>query len=419
MSFLFLIYALFVGWTGWNLSHPAFNNGRLAFVSFAAGLPAAELAPHIIFWQAIGLGFFALFGGVWGIFGVIGLALCIYAWGTMAMKYYHGSRIAPLVHDALVQGLGEGYEEEIKSEFRNRFVSEPSTQLIRHPFRHKDPDVETIKNISYGDFRQRLDIKRRQNSDTGLLDKDQLKPVLLHIHGGAWTIGKKDDGQAVPLMNTMAKQDWICVSVSYRLSPDATFPDHIIDCKQALVWIKEHIAEYGGDPDFIAVTGGSAGGHLSSLVALSPNYAPFQPGFENKDTTVQAAVPFYGIYDFADRDQLFPNDSFSVLLEDSVMKLDFVGNEDLYDEASPVHHLTETAPPMFVIQGTLDSLVPVEMAREFVASLRETSTQKSVYLEVPGAQHAFDLLPSPRSELVKFGVEKFLTWTYSQHLKSD
>ena len=72
--------------------------------------------------------------------------------------------------------------------------------------------------------------------------------------------------------------------------------------KRALAWVKEHIAEYGGDPDFVAITGGSAGGHLSSLAALTPNVAAFQPGFEDADTTVQAAVPFYGVYDFTNRD---------------------------------------------------------------------------------------------------------------------
>ena len=59
--------------------------------------------------------------------------------------------------------------------------------------------------------------------------------------------------------------------------------------KRALAWVKQHIAEYGGDPDFIAITGGSAGGHLSSLAALTPNYPQFQPGFEDADTRVQAA----------------------------------------------------------------------------------------------------------------------------------
>jgi acetyl esterase/lipase len=62
----------------------------------------------------------------------------------------------------------------------------------------------------------------------------------------------------------------------------------------AIAWVRERVADYGGNPGFLALTGGSAGGHLTALAALTPNDAEYQPGFEQADTTVQAAVPFYG-----------------------------------------------------------------------------------------------------------------------------
>ena len=86
-------------------------------------------------------------------------------------------------------------------------------------------------------------------------------PVLLQVPGGAWVIGMRRP-QAYPLMSHLAERGWICVSIDYRVSPRHTWPDHIVDVKRALAWVKEHIAEYGGDPDFVAITGGSAGGHL-------------------------------------------------------------------------------------------------------------------------------------------------------------
>ena len=61
---------------------------------------------------------------------------------------------------------------------------------------------------------------------------------------------------------------------------------------------QEHADEYGIDPDFICVTGGSAGGHLTALMGADRQRPAFQPGFEAADTSVAAAVPFYGIYDF-------------------------------------------------------------------------------------------------------------------------
>ena len=122
---------------------------------------------------------------------------------------------------------------------------------------------------------------------------------MFQIHGGAWVIGDKSQ-QALPLMLHLAADGWVCVTTNYRLSPTCHRPDHLVDCKRALAWIREHIAEYGGDPDFVVVTGGSAGGHLAALVALTANDPQFQPGFEAADTSVIGCVPFYGVYDFVD-----------------------------------------------------------------------------------------------------------------------
>ena len=119
---------------------------------------------------------------------------------------------------------------------------------------------------------------------------------MVYVHGGAWVIGDKRE-QGKPMMFELVARGWVCVAINYRLSPKATWPDHIVDVKRALAWVKEHIAEYGGDPSFVAVSGGSAGGHLCALAALTAGDRRLQPGFEEKDTAVQACVPFYGVMD--------------------------------------------------------------------------------------------------------------------------
>ena len=417
MITLFFLLSLFFAWLAWNLYHPIFTNPRLAMLSWLAGWLTGEMALHIIFWQVILVAFFVLVGAVAGFFGAISFLLCIGAWATMAFYYHESFQAEAEVANALQSGLGEHFESEINEEFRHHFSDKPDKNLIRHPFRHRDPQVTLIRNVRFGDKGQSLDIRHNLTADPA--DNSRPRPVLLQIHGGGWTYGKKDDGQAVPLMNNMAKQGWVCVATSYRLSPAATFPDHIIDCKQALAWIREHIHEYGGDPDFVAVTGGSAGGHLSSLLALSANHPPFQPGFENIDTSVQVAVPFYGVYDLADEHGLHHHKGTIRFLENSILKMNLVGNENTFREASPYFQVHEKAPPMMVIHGAFDTLVPVATARVFVEELRRVSQNKVVYLECAKTQHAFDVIPSPRSEYVKFGVEKFLTWAYSQYLKSD
>src|SRR6202035_162930 len=111
------------------------------------------------------------------------------------------------------------------------------------------------------------------------------EPVLVQIPGGALDVNGERP-QAYALIGRMGELGWICVSIAYIDSPGRVWPAHIIDVKRALAWVRDNIAEYGGDPDFIAVTGGSAGGHLASLAALTANYERLQPGFEDADTTV-------------------------------------------------------------------------------------------------------------------------------------
>ena len=235
------------------------------------------------------------------------------------------------------------------------------------------------------------------------------RPALLQIHGGGWVIGDKRE-QGIPLLTHMGAQGWVGVNANYRLSPGATFPDHLVDCKRALVWIKEHADEYGIDPDFICVTGGSAGGHLTALMGTTVGEPRFQPGFEDADTSVAAAVPFYGIYDFT------PHGAFGAdpkiyrrFLEPYVMKA-FVDEEpERYEEASPLHHVHGALPPFFVVHGDRDTLAPVEDARVFVERMREVSSEPVLYAEMHGAQHAFEIFPSLRTARVIEGVERFLS----------
>jgi acetyl esterase/lipase len=235
------------------------------------------------------------------------------------------------------------------------------------------------------------------------------RPALMQIHGGGWVIGDKRE-QGLPLLNHMAAQGWVGFNVNYRLSPGATFPDHLVDLKRALVWIKEHADEYGIDPTFVCVTGGSAGGHLTALMGLTVGDPRFQPGFEEADTSVAAAVPFYGIYDFTPHGAFGADrEIYTRFLEPMVMKA-FVDEEpERYELASPIHHLHADAPPFLVVHGDHDTLAPVADARTFVERLRAVSNQLVAYAEMKGAQHAFEVFPSARTAKVIEGVERFLS----------
>ena len=231
-------------------------------------------------------------------------------------------------------------------------------------------------------------------------------------------IGNKQQ-QALPLMYHLAQRGWLCVAINYRLSPKAAFPAHIIDVKKAIAWIREHAAVYGGDASFLAITGGSAGGHLSSLAALTPNRAEWQPGFEDVDTSVSVAVPFYGVYDFLDRDNVRGDMSMESTLSKHVMQTRLADDRDSWDAASPISHVSDQAPPMFVVQGTHDSLVWVEEARKFVALMQSQSNNVVAYAELPGAQHAYEIFHSVRTDHTVNAVTDFLEWSYADATAAD
>lgn len=233
------------------------------------------------------------------------------------------------------------------------------------------------------------------------------RPVLLYLHGGAWSIGDKRH-QGLPLMNHMAARGWVAIGANYRLSPAATFPDHLIDAKRALAWIRSHIADYGGDPNVVAVAGSSAGGHLATMVGLTPNSPKYQPGFEAVDTAVQAAVSIYGAYDLTNRLGTWSPSTFRRLIEPWVIKGFLAEQPELFEAASPIDQVIASAAPMLIVHGNRDTVVPVEDARLFAQKLRAASKQPVLYAELAGAQHAFDIFPSIRTASVIEGIERFL-----------
>ncbi len=162
-----------------------------------------------------------------------------------------------------------------------------------------------------------------------------------------------------------------------------------------------------GDPEFVAITGGSAGGHLSSLAALTANEPEFQPGFEEADTSVVAAVPFYGVYDWINRDGTGRADM-EEFLGKYVLKASRVDQPELWEKASTMSWVRPDAPPFFIIHGTNDTLVPVEQARAFAALLQGESKNPVVYAELDGAQHAFEMGDSPRTFATVRAVHRFL-----------
>jgi acetyl esterase/lipase len=247
----------------------------------------------------------------------------------------------------------------------------PWAHILLAPFAVRRRDVIRIKDLSYGEAgrRNQLDVYHRRGRPTG-------GPVLIYFHGGGFRIGhKRKGGQA--LLHQLAARGWVCVSANYRLAPAHHFPDGHIDAKRVIAWVRSHAADHGGDPSKIIVSGASAGAHLASMVALTPNDPAFQPGFEDADTSVAAVIGFYGYY-----------------------------GPVAGPGSSPLDRVRD-APPFLFLHGDKDSSTLVEDTRELVARLRDVSTQPVVYAELPGAQHNFDLFFSLRYSQIIEAVATF------------
>jgi acetyl esterase/lipase len=380
-------------------------------VSFFAGWLTAELALHHIVWQVAMTGLFVWLGALSGWPGRLGLAITLVSWVGLVRCYLRARETETAVEQALTTSLGADYVDRILPAVREQLAPRIDWRQIALPFPMRHAEVERIGDVEYhraNGRTLRLDLYRRRDRPTDC-------PTLLQIHGGGWVVGSKNE-QGVPLMLHLAARGWVCVSVDYRLAPFATFPEPLLDVKQAIRWIRERGADYGANADFLVVTGGSAGGHLCSLAALTANDPEYQPGFEDVDTSVRGCVAFYGVYDFTDRHGHYRNPGLAKLLERWVMKDKLAVARDAYEKASPMSRVHAGAPPFFILHGDRDTLVPVEEARRFSEALRGALDVPVVYAEIPGAQHAFELFPSLRSTFAVHGVERFLAWLYSKYL---
>jgi acetyl esterase/lipase len=393
-----------------NAWRPFPASNPLAVPSFFAGWLATELAPqNLMITAASSATLLARKRGRLSRDDKISLGLNAATSVGLAGIIAQELRVKNEVETALAEGLGSDYMAHVDPAPTKADLTTPWRQVLM-PWVITHPDVQRVRNIPYTGSetpgkRELLDIVMPQEDGSK-------RPVLLQIHGGAWMIGNKEE-QGIPLMNHLAARGWVCVAINYPLSPKATWPDHLIACKRALKWIKDNIEAYGGDPSFVAVTGGSAGGHLAAMVGLTPNAPEYQPGFEDADTSVAACVPFYGAYDMAN---LLGTKSgereYRHFLRPRIFKSD---DRSIAESASPIARVGADAPPMFVIHGANDSLINVAEARELVRRLREVSKNRVVYAELPGAQHAFDVFASVRGAHVIRGVERFLKAIQWEH----
>ena len=197
------------------------------------------------------------------------------------------------------------------------------------------------------------------------------RPGIVIIHGGGWTGGDKGAKREINIGTTLASHGYVCVSINYALAAEGrpTWPGNLQDCKRAVRWLRKNAEKYAIDPDHIGAIGGSAGGHLTAMLAVTGPEDGFEPEEDSGlSSRVQAAVPMYpGAAAGLNRDHvMFPGKRTEM--------------PELYRAAAPINHVTKDDAPMLILHGTADTTTPLSGSQRFADKLKEVGVEHQLVI---------------------------------------
>lgn len=227
-------------------------------------------------------------------------------------------------------------------------------------------------------------------------DSKSPQPVIVLIHGGAWLAGSKNLSESQLIAWHVANQGYVTFTVNYRLIPTYQVQDCIKDVFGAVVWAKEHAAEFGGDPARVGVAGFSAGAHLAAMVAAAGDRTDIFPPTGNTgskyDASVRAAADFYGVYDMSNAPpDIFPLPAW---MNRTFYRLVYSGdpkkNEEYGKKISPVTYVSGKTPPQLVLCGDADRLHLYPQSVAYVEALKKAGSPVE-FITVKNADHSFNV----------------------------
>lgn len=234
---------------------------------------------------------------------------------------------------------------------------------------------------------------------------DKALPVTVYIHGGGWTSGDKGNGAGTADMKELLARGYIVVSLDYRLAPKYKWPAQIVDVKCAIRHLRANAATYRLDPNRIGVWGGSAGGHLVSMLGVTDKRAGFDVGeYIDQSSRVQSVVDLFG-----------PSDLPAMLTASAfVVGKNVFGatsrDDPILANASPVTYISSDDPPFLILQGDKDSTVPMEQSQILYNKLQAGGVTATLVI-VKNAEHGFapagGAINPSRAELTKMIADFF------------
>lgn len=269
-------------------------------------------------------------------------------------------------------------------------------------------EVRIEKDISY------LDAESAEKADLYLppeFEPGKMYPGVVIIHGGGWTGGDKGAAREINIGTTLAGNGYVCMSINYQLAKPGlpTFPANIQEAKRAVRWLRKNANQYQIDAAHIGAIGGSAGGHLTALLAVSGPEIGLDPEQDSEfSCRIQAAVPLYP-HCAATWEGGVPAKAYSNL---PMFTKPLTEAPELWNSALPIKHLSQDDPPMLILHGTADTTTPLEQSIQ----LNEEAKKRGVPSElvvVEGAPHSFHLQPKQRD------LRELVLNFFNNHLKAQ
>lgn len=220
-------------------------------------------------------------------------------------------------------------------------------------------------------------------------------PLVVYVHGGGWEAGERRirPGSAVGrAARSLLERGYAVATVDYRLSGSADFPAQVVDVADAVRWLRARSGEWGVDPNRIVLWGGSAGGHLVSLVAALADRPDVAGGGV---PGVRAVVNWFGPTDMSAHAQLaHPDvDEYARTAVHELLGCLPLRCPRRAAAASPVRRVSGDEPPFLIQHGMADRLVPVEQSLDFAARLRRLGVPVEMH-PYSGVEHGFSDLPA-------------------------
>ncbi len=215
--------------------------------------------------------------------------------------------------------------------------------------------------------------------------------TIVVLHGGAWMAGDKQSKSIASIFQT-TKQGYALVSVNYRLSDEVKWPKPLLDAKAAIRFIRANASQYNLDTEKIVVWGESAGAHIAMMMAATNGHPAFEnltQGNQNRSSSVQGVIAWSGVADISRLSDL------ATPAANAVMGFDISRNWEKTNDANPIKLVAENFPPILLVHGTNDIVVPFSHSVNMHSMVNNTTDKPTAELTLfEGAGHGDAVIKS-------------------------